>query len=313
MRRSALTETLTFLIAVVGVNLILGDGNRYISMTLHPFWIIVLLISVQYGSREGLAAAFLSTVFLLVGNLPEQSLSETMYGYLWHVCREPVLWFTSALILGGIRARQIDERGMLLEQMNRAHESLAAIIENYKIVKQSKEQFELRLAEERRSVLTVYDVACELETLDPNEAAAGIERLIAMALSPQKFSLYVWHKDGLSLKAAYGWRETDRYAKRFDRASVLAGHMRKAGAVLSVANEKDEKILGAQGILAGPIVDARTGHSFGMLKIEEIAFTDMDIRTYEIFRILCAWIARVYTNVEAHKAAKEIPALHPAI
>jgi hypothetical protein len=308
IRRAAIVETLVFLVTVVALNLAFGDATRYIGMPLHPFWIIVLLISVQYGPAEGLAAALLSTAFLLVGNLPEQSLAETMYEYILRVSFSPFLWIVTALVLGSIRARQLDERKGLLEQLWKSEEASAAIVESYKVVKQSKERLELRLAEERRSVLTMYEVAKSLETLDAAEAMAGIEQLVVVALNPKKFSLYRWKGNALCVDTSYGWTSDEEFTQKFHVNSNLVRQALRKSRVLSISREDDEALLDGQGMLAGPIVDEQTGELLGMLKIEETGFTDMGIRTRETFRIVCAWIARVYVNVDAHQdALSKIP------
>src|SRR5579863_4119153 len=110
VNRSAIVEIAVFLSAVVLLDFMFGDGTRFINTTLHPFWIIVLLVTVQYGPIEALIAALLSSAVLLVGNLPEQSLNETMYQYILRVTFNPTLWIMTALILGSLRARQRAER-----------------------------------------------------------------------------------------------------------------------------------------------------------------------------------------------------------
>ncbi|MGE3624059.1 MAG: hypothetical protein AB7H77_09360, partial [Bdellovibrionales bacterium] len=309
INRSAIIETLVFLIAAVLIDLMFGDGVRFINMQLHPFWIIVLVVTVQYGPVEALISAILASAFLLVGNMPEQSMSETMYEYILRATLTPFLWVVTALVLGSIRARQREEKKNLLNQLWKSEQAAAAIVENYKAAKQSKERLELRLAEERCSVLTVYEVARTLETLDPNEAMAGVEKLVRVALNPKKFSLYRWKNNALALDTAYDWSKDDNYEHRFTAGSMLTRRVLRDNQVLSIVREDDEKILAGQGMLAGPIVDESTGAIFGMLKIEEIGFTDLGIRTHEVFRLVCTWIARVCVNINKYEdAAQHKPA-----
>ena len=235
INRSAIVETIAvFLVAAVLIDFMFGDGTRYAIPPLHPFWIIVLLVTVQYGPIEALTAALLSSAVLLVGNLPEQSMSETMYEYILRFTLTPFLWIMTALVLGSLRARQRAERKSLLEQLWKSEQAAAAIVENYKAAKQSKERLELRLAEERCSVLTVYEVAKMLETLNPAEAVAGVERLVRTALNPKKFSFFRWKNNALTLDAAYGWEKSDSvaYARKFSGNSLFAApsSARKAGA-----------------------------------------------------------------------------------
>jgi hypothetical protein len=303
VRRAALVEALVFLVAIVGFNLAFGDGARYINTSLHPFWIIVLLISAQYGPIEGLTTALLASAFLIVGNLPEQSLYETMYEYILRVSLSPFLWIVTALVLGGIRARQIDEQKKLQEQLAKAEAASTAIVQSYKAIKQSKEHLELRLAEERRGVLTIYELAKSLETYDPIEAMAGVETLVRVALNPKKFSFFSWRSGVLALETSYGWEANDEFVERFNYNSPLVSEILNKNRILSITNEDDEKILDGQGMLAGPIIDERTGELVAMLKIEETGFADMGVRTLETLRIVCSWIARVYANIETYQDA----------
>jgi hypothetical protein len=302
IRLAAVGETLAFLALALGLDLAFGHGTRFINTPLHPFWIIILLVTVQYGPVEGVVSALLSSAFLLAGNMPEQTLSETMYGYLLRVSLLPFLWIMTALVLGAIRARQIAERRTFVEQLEKSNEASKAIIESYKAIKQSKERLELRLAEERRSVLTVYEVAKSLETLNPLTANAGIEQLVQVALNPTKFSLYRWKGNRLALEQSHGWQSEEEFTTVFDNNSGLVQQAMLKGRFLCITRKEDETLLDGQGILAGPIIDEDTGKFYGMLKIEEIGFIDIGIRTRETFRIISAWIAKVYGNVEAHQA-----------
>jgi hypothetical protein len=303
VRTSAIVETVLFLLGAVLLNAIFGDGMRFIAMPLHPFWAIVLLITVQYGPAEALMAAILSSAVLLVGNMPEQSLTETMYDYILRVSLTPFLWIMTALILGGVRGRQLNERKELYEQLAKSGEASTAILDTYKSIKKSKEQLELRLAEERCSVMAIYEIAKLLETLDPIEARIGIEKLVCTALNPKKFSLFVREGNNLVLEACYGWRKADGYKKKFDMDAPFVRHATAADRILSVVRPDEEKLLNGEGMLAGLLINEETDEVLGMLKIEEIGFTDMSIRNHETFRTICAWIAGVYANIEKYQAA----------
>lgn len=307
VRRSAIIETLMFLTAIMLLSVIVGNGNRFMDVAPHPFWIIVLLITLQYGTNEALIASVLCSAVLLIGNLPEQSLSESMYGYILKVLSLPFLWIVTSLILGSIRTRQENEKTSLQNQLDKAKDATNLITEGYNAVKKAKEQLELRLASEKCSVLTMYEVARSLETNDPSEASVAIARLVNVTIKPIKFSIYCWKDNTLSLDAAYGWKETDDFSTKFDANSPLARKMlQKNRSLLSIINENDENILKGQGILAGAIYDKRTGKIFGMLKIEEIAFMDLGMRTLETFMIVCEWIAYVYSNVDKYQLKNEV-------
>jgi hypothetical protein len=99
VRLSALLEIIGFLAVTLAFSLILDAGNRFFSVSPHPFWIPVLLASTYYGANEGIAAAILSATALLTGNLPEQGSNEDLSAWLLRVTAEPVIWFVAAIVL----------------------------------------------------------------------------------------------------------------------------------------------------------------------------------------------------------------------
>src|SRR4051812_43219901 len=103
-------ETGLFLAVGLSIDSAFLDGNRFQAAALHPFWIIILLTTVQYGTNAGVFATVASTIALLTGNLPEQQVSMDKYTWFSEVSRLPLLWFLTSVILGELRVRQIKER-----------------------------------------------------------------------------------------------------------------------------------------------------------------------------------------------------------
>jgi len=291
-----------FLVAVVLLDEVFGSGDRMIHAKVHPFWIVVIVVTLQYGMTEALIAAGMASVFLLAWHMPEQALSETMYEHLFRMLELPLLWCASALVLGGIRTRQVHEKDALNDRANQASAAMQNMTQAYRSVKQVKEQLELRLASERCSMLTVFELAKSLETRDADLAFAGVDRLICGALNPKKFSIYLWNGESLNLKSQTGWQASDSFHSVFDGESALVESLiHKRQAVLSVTHEEDEQILQGQGMLAGLMMDPTSGAVHGMLKIEEIDFAGLNLHTHEIFRVICEWIAMVQSNLIAYR------------
>lgn len=304
LRGCAVMETLAFLTLAVGLDAVFGDGTRFLGAGLHPFWIIVLLVTLQYGTGEALVTAILASVFLVVGNLPEQMMTETMYEYIFRVTWLPLLWIMTALALGSLRTRQLRERDELKTQLEQARQALQTVVNGYNTVKQAKEQLEMRLAEERCSVLTVYKIARSLETYAGADVLCAVTELVKVALRPAKFSLWRIKSHALALEAFYGWDRADEFSHSFKARSALAERVVKQQDYVSITSEQDEPLLAGQGVLAGPIRDVRTGRIYGMLKIEEMAFADLGIHSQEIFRVVCDWIGHVYASQEKRPAVQ---------
>ncbi|MFH1573061.1 MAG: hypothetical protein ABIG68_03715 [Acidobacteriota bacterium] len=215
LRRSALVETLLFLGAALVMDRLFFAGDSYAQIALHPFWVLVLLMSVQYGTGEGLTAATLSTVCLLAGNLPEQGLSQDRYEYLLSVCRLPLLWFVTALILGEIRMRHVRERDTLHDDLAAVRKQQAELSQACQDLAVAKETLESRVAAQMNTALTIYEAAREMEKLEPAEVLRGMSDVVRALMKPEKFSIYILREDHLELAIEEGWTPAERSARAF--------------------------------------------------------------------------------------------------
>ncbi len=161
IRSSALLEIALFLIGMLVLDFVLFDAphTRFFATCLHPFWIIVLLVSAQYGTKEGLVAAIASSAVLLIGNMPEQTINQDMYDYLFLVAKTPLSWLVAAVILGELRQKHIRERAELQQSLADSQEREDRITHSYQFVKDLKEKLELRIAGQLRSSVAAYQAA----------------------------------------------------------------------------------------------------------------------------------------------------------
>ncbi len=114
-RVTALIEVLVLLGLPLLIDTFLLMGDRFISVSPHPFWIPVLLVSVQYGTGDGLMAAVVASLALLIGNMPERALTQDEFSYLFNILNRPLMWFAAAVVLGELRTRHIMERDELIQ------------------------------------------------------------------------------------------------------------------------------------------------------------------------------------------------------
>ncbi len=120
-----------FVRSLVGVAVMLGliavaepllfGGGYYRTLSLHPFWIVVLLAASQHGLAVGLATVALSTVLL---GMPVRPLGVDATVHFAQAAVLPLQWLTVALVLGMYRQRQLQATEALwqanqrLSQMN---------------------------------------------------------------------------------------------------------------------------------------------------------------------------------------------------
>jgi hypothetical protein len=309
LRRMALLEIAAYLAAALLLDHFAFSGSRYWEVSPHPFWPLILLMAMQYGTSEALVATAFCSIALLAGNMPPQSINQDIYAYLLTVIKHPFMWMVAALVLGEVRMRHIRERDELeatLEQeLLRGHE-VAAAFERVDAVRQSLEG---RIASQLRTAVTMYQAARTLERQDPSEVLLGVIDTVQAILNPVKCSLYLLRDDALEISIGHGWTREDNLTRVFRTDSGLFQEVIGKQRVLCAVNPEDEFILASEGVLAGPLIDRGSGAVLGMLKIEELGFLDLHFSNIQTFRVLCDWIADSYLNAQHFEAARSSDAV----
>jgi GGDEF domain-containing protein len=296
LRRVALIELAILVALIVAIDFLFGDGTRFRAIVPHPFWLPVLLLVVQYGTNEGLIAAIFCTAALYLGNLPPQTIETDIYAYLFAVTLQPTLWVVSAVVFGELRMRQIRREDALRERLGEAEKRNEVLTGAYQQLSKVKEQLEVRVAGQLRTVVSTYQAAKAIEKLGPAEVMLGVSDLVRAIMAPSKFSIYVTHNDSLEAMINEGWEAEDRFQRRFDVSSALFQAIVAEKRILCVADPKDERILAGEALLAGPLINADTGSLIGMVKIEALGFLEINVATVENFRMLCEWIGTAFAH-----------------
>ena len=305
LRRSALIEVALYVGIAVIIDSLFFSGERFFTTSLHPFWPIVLLVAAQCGTSEGLVAAAAASIALLVANVPERSITQDIYDYILTISRLPLMWFASAVVLGELRQRHIGERDQLKSDLGAALEREAKLTGAYERLSVVKESLEPRVAGQIRTAGTMYEAARTLERQDPAEVLRGIVDIVRSVLNPERFSLYLLKGDALEISIDEGWTGEQSGSRVFKADSLIFQEIVGRQRILCIANPEDERILGQEGVLAGPLVNGRTGQIVAMLKIESMGFLDLHFTNVQTFKGLCQWIADAYVNAQRYQDARE--------
>lgn len=95
--------------------------------------------------------------------------------------------------------------------------------------------------------------------------------------------------------SSYGSRDmAPSYNKIFPPSSSLFQWIVQHKKEACVIDKIGEKVLNHQGVYALPLIDPRTEEVFGMLKIEKIAFENLNLSTLETIRALTKCACRAY-------------------
>lgn len=243
----------------------------------NPFWLPVLLLSLQYGTVSGILAAATALLVTLVSGLPEPGVGENYFNYAMRAFSQPILWFGAAVLLGQFRMRQIQaKRGLtaMVVDLEKQRSALAGYADSLRRRCDMLERDRAGSSEAGGVALLASLVSLGA---DPARAAtdadkgaapdlgADFARTMAAAFPGSRASVLALTAEGLVPMAstATGGAPGQPVDVRQPLFRALVGEGRQ----LSVLNRGDEIILAGSGLAAVPIRDA-AGDVVGAVRLE---------------------------------------------
>ena len=296
LREIAILEIVVFLGGALLLDQIIFEGDRFLHVEPHPFWFLVILISVQYGSRAGVLSAFACSAGFLVGNIPERLIEQDLHEWVLSFMKLPFLWFVSSVLIGEVSARRITARELMRIEIEELNERESALIDTLYNLNKLKGRLEILVAGQWRTVHKTLKAARDIETMEPDLVLQNSLPLIESLLGPEQFSIYVFKDNALLYAYGQGWEEDWGYFREFRPESSIFSVVVGERRTLCISRPEDELILGNQGVLAGPIYIPETEELIGMLKVEQMAFTQLSMGSLKNFEFMCEWIGSLYVK-----------------
>lgn len=302
-RISALVEVAAFLAVCWVIDYWVGPGNRFREVAPHPFWVIVLLVSIQYNTNDGLLAMLLCSAFLLAWNLPDQSINENQYEYLLRVIANPMMWTVATVVVGEMTARLKESNRAMAIDLAQTHQREEAIAKAYKHLKEIKETMETKLVGQLRSSIDSFNAVRSVDNLNPVMLLRGIGEVVRTITGPEQFSVYLFSPNGFELISHHGWLNKDEYSAHFDTNSPLFAALTSQQRVVCVINPQDAAVLEQEGVMAGPLIDPIHNSVFGMIKIERLDFMQLTQTNVETFKMMLEWAGATFAQARQYQKA----------
>jgi hypothetical protein len=302
LHRNALIELAIFLVAAAIVQLTLLEPGTLASLKPHPFWIPIVLVSLQYGTIDGIAAVAACIVTQWLLGWPQLEADEEYLAYISRTLNEPVLWLGAAIIIGEFRLRQINETRELhaqLDELERQRELLAAhIADAHDRVRRLELALATSLPNRSHELVEALTSLHRCELRGPHFARA-LATCAAIALGADSLSLFELSEGALVVAIRIGSDGSLTQRTRFAPGQPLHDSIVRDRAVLSVLRDQDRAALAEQGIFAAPICSSRTGQVLGMLKIEHMSALDVTPAAEQRVMTLCHHLALVLDRAAA--------------
>lgn len=301
----ALLETLLFLCALTFYSIFFGNNDRFLSVSPHPFWFILLVIIIQYDGPEIIFCLVMMVIFLYAGNLPEQTIWETELDYSTKLAYLPLSWFIMAVFLDSIKTRRIKSLEPLNNKIIELEKTNKLLADNFEQVEAKNIHMESKLASESNSFIKANDAIRMLAELNMQNFKDIMISVVSTTLNPNKFSIYLTKPTGLELIACHGIKNEDIHRRFISNEDEFYSAVIASKKVITIADKQEEILLSGQGVIAGPIFDKASGEVCGMLKFEEYEFEGLISKNIEIFKIICRWLGSAYVRAVKTERAKK--------
>lgn len=293
--RMALIE-LGVLIAVILLERFVDPFPDLSRINPHPYWIFVLLLSLQYGTVSGLLAAVVAIVGTLTIGLPEADIGESYFEHLVRVWTQPVLWLIMALMLGSFRMRQIEFRDDLMREVDDLQARGVALVDHAKHLKARCDTLERELVSSSDPEgYRVLDAVARLAQVSQGNGDATFREAMRLAFPRAQASVFRARPDGWAAAWTSGWSDGARWKPSFGASDPLVAAMVEKR-TLSILADADEAALQGEGQFAAPILSADGASVTGFIKIELLPASAISSSTVDrltlVARQLSAGFAR---------------------
>ena len=104
--RAGIIELIILFGLLIAVETVIMSPGDFAKLQPHPYWLPVILLSLQYGTADGVLAAATAIVVGLLLGWPSQGIGEDYYRYVIRVWAVPIAWIMASIVIGEVRARQ---------------------------------------------------------------------------------------------------------------------------------------------------------------------------------------------------------------
>jgi len=256
-------ETLLGLGVLLALDRLAFHGG-FAAMSLHPFWIVVLFVTVQYGALAGVFAAIAASAALYAGGLPVRGGAD-FYVYAADLTRLPALWFLAAATLGGLRTLHIRNADQTKARLDATIANGQTIAAGFARACAEITKLETRIASDTATVDTLLRDIAALDlrsgVLSPNALAD----LVSHALSASAFTLWIFSTP--SREGAYD--QSGSPSSAVLSPAAIAAMLRQRRAIV------DSDLL-PDAIVAAPLVSGLGNDVYGALIVWRIGAAEDD-------------------------------------
>jgi hypothetical protein len=292
------SELMAILSVLIVIEIVVPGPASLAALNPSPFWLPVLLITSQYGTASGLVSAICSIAASWIGGLPEWSASEDFYAYSLRLWRDPMLWMATAVLLGELRSRHIQERDRLAEKLRLADQQRHTIAQYCHELETHVQTLERRIAASHdRSIEAGLSALVRLRNCEAQNLRKGLADAIELFLGPARYSVYLarhHHVVRSELSEPAGLAQIAPGGPVNIRPELFSAVLREHRTLCAMRPDQ-ARLLDGIGLFAAPLIFHENQKVLGMLVIEQVDAVGLGDNGEVAVKAICSALSHALT------------------
>ena len=291
-RWSSVLETLVFLALVLLFNYVIHpEDPGYLSVRLHPFWVVVLLISIRYVFRESILCALLVAgvyvfhVLLLSGSTFHFSAIS-----LYSDFKNPLLFLIVAGFISGYTQHLLERTQVLRRQLDERNREIDALKDRNRATAQVLHQLETRIAGEFTGILDLFAELARTKQMDSAQIKNGLLEVLVRYLDVEQASYYDLEHGRLIRRFSVGYGDGGGDHPNPEQDILLAEALRSSEVAHLGQFTQEQDLEGYRGLsLLAVALRNADGEVVGVASVEKMPFVEYNPHSFKLFGTILQW------------------------
>jgi GGDEF domain-containing protein/two-component sensor histidine kinase len=307
-RLDSLFETLAGYMILMGINYVWFINQLgWVDMTLHPYFVVVLLIASRYGTVDGIVAGILGAVLLTAFKMqvyPEvfSSASGLLDLQQMYV---PYLFILTGAVLGEVRQTAEEEVDSLWQRLKFMRSDLEHLTGENRQVRRYNEDLQERIASSTETSGAFYEAAARVQSLAIDDAVVAILDMVARFVDADQCAIYDRYDGGWKLRQDLGWARPDEYERLLASNDPLL-KLVEDGRVASVLDlEQDAQ---TDNLIAAPIIaEEQSGKKrvVAVITVQSMPLQSLTAGAVRTLSGIAEWSSRVFSTADRFRRVRE--------
>ena len=307
-RLDAIFETLAGYLILLGINYYWFRGELgWVDLSLHPYFVIVLLIASRYGTVDGIVAGSVGAVLLTAFKMqvyPDvfhdaSGLLDLQQMYV------PYLLVLLGAVLGEVRQVAEDEVDTLWQRLRTMRSDLEHLSGENREVRQYNEDLQERIASSTETSGAFYEAAAKVQSLALDDAVVAILDMVVRFVDAEQWAIYDRSDGGWRLRQESGWADSDQYERLLplDEPMLKLASMGRVASVLDLGQE-----VRTDNLMAAPIMtEGKSGkpNVVAVITVQSMPLQSLTAGSLRTLSGIAEWSSRVFSTANRFRRVRE--------